>query len=233
TYEPKPSDIKALSDTRALFLVGGGLEMFAPDMVKATEKTFPVIEVNSGIEIINGFNNGASSDPGNTAGNPHIWLSLRNAQIIVRNIANALSQIDPAGSTKYRENAELYIQKLEDLDAWFRKESEKIAVKDFVTQHAAWVYFARDYGFVQKGVIADTPGKEPSPKEIRKLVDTIKNLGISVIFAEPQLNQKAAETLAQETGMKVAILDPLGRYPDQPYLELMKTNMQIIIQYMK
>ncbi|MCX6089686.1 MAG: metal ABC transporter substrate-binding protein, partial [Candidatus Atribacteria bacterium] len=82
-------------------------------------------------------------------------------------------------------------------------------------------------------VIADTPGKEPSPKEIRKLVDTIKNLGISVIFAEPQLNQKAAETLAQETGMKVAILDPLGRYPDQPYLELMKTNMQIIIQYMK
>ncbi|MCX6089664.1 MAG: metal ABC transporter substrate-binding protein, partial [Candidatus Atribacteria bacterium] len=148
TSEPKPSDIKALSDTRALFLVGGGLEMFAPDMVKATEKMFPVIEVNSGIEIINGSNNGASSDPGNTAGNPHIWLSLRNAQIIVRNIANALSQIDPAGSTKYRENAELYIQKLEDLDAWFRKESEKIAVKDFVTQHAAWVYFARDYGFV-------------------------------------------------------------------------------------
>ncbi len=69
--------------------------------------------------------------------------------------------LDPENSTYYERNAGEYIQKLAELDHWFREEVQNLRQHSFVAQHPAWDYLARDYNLELKGVIEKSPGKEP------------------------------------------------------------------------
>ncbi len=223
TYEPRPSDVRKIEEGRAFFLVGLGLDFFLEEIIKNVAEDKPIFYLYQGIELIK---------EGEGA-NPHIWLSLSNAQIIVKNISQALSTLDPENSTYYDRNAEECIQKLAELDQWFRKEVQNLRQRSFVAQHPAWDYLARDYNLEIGGVIEKSPGREPSPKELKNLIEEMKKEDIRVIFAEPQLNQKMAQVLAQETGAQIVLLDPLGHFPEKSYLELMRENLNKILEAMK
>lgn len=58
------------------------------------------------------------------------------------------------------------------------------------------------------GVIANEPGEEPSTRDIADTCDLVTELGIRTLFVEPQYPQKAAETIARETGASIYTLDP-------------------------
>ena len=75
--------------------------------------------------------------------------------------------------------------------------------------HPSWGYFAGDYGLEELPI--EVEGKEPSAKELMALVDMAKANQIKVIFAQPQMSPRAAETLARETGARVVSVDPLAR----------------------
>jgi len=227
TFDPKPSDIKTLEGADLFFVISMDFELFAGDMIQAVGNKVDLIEVNQGISKI------TDEDPGYHMGNLHIWVSLRNLQILAQTIAETLSRFDPEQSDLYHKNAQSYIEQCRELDEWFSKEVKQFRIHQFIAAHAAWVYFARDYGLEQVGVIEETPGKEPSPKKIKTLVENLKTSEAPVVFAEPQLSQKAAQVLADEAGVKVTILDPLGFYPEIPFLETMKANLEKISQVMK
>jgi zinc transport system substrate-binding protein len=72
------------------------------------------------------------------------------------------------------------------------------------------VYFGDRYGLEQVGVVEEFPGKEPSPRYLADLVALAREQEAAAIFAEPQLNSAAAEALAREIGVGVAVLDPIG-----------------------
>ncbi len=223
TYEPRPSDVRKIEEGRAFFLVGLGLDFFLEEIIKNVAEDKPIFYLYQGIELIK---------EGEGA-NPHIWLSLSNAQIIVKNISQALSTLDPENSTYYEKNAQEYIQRLAELDQWFREEVQNLLRRSFVAQHPAWDYLARDYNLEIGGVIEKSPGREPSPKELKNLIEEMKKGDIRVIFSEPQLNQKMAQVLAQETGAQIVLLDPLGHFPEKSYLELMRENLNKILEAMK
>ena len=82
-------------------------------------------------------------------------------------------------------------------------------------------------------MIEKSPGKEPSPRELKNLIEEMRKEDIRVIFAEPQLNQKIAQVLAQETNAQVVLLDPLGYFPEKPYFELMRENLNKILEAME
>ena len=71
-----------------------------------------------------------------------------------------------------------------------------------------------------------TPGREPSPAEVARIIGTAKRIGARAIFAEPQFSAKAARTIAEETEAAVLFLDPLGSSLDDPsYLSLLRHNV--------
>ncbi|HXL03108.1 MAG TPA: metal ABC transporter substrate-binding protein [Candidatus Atribacteria bacterium] len=223
TYEPRPSDIRKIEEGQASFLIGLGLDFFLEEIIKNVAGDKPIFYVYQGIDLI-------------TEGegvNPHIWLSLSNARIMVENISQALSSLDPESSAYYAENAREYNQKIAELDRWFKEEVKKLSHRSFVAQHPAWEYLARDYNLELKGVIEKSPGGEPSSREFKNLIEQMEKNDVRVIFAEPQLNQKIAQVLAQETGAQVILLDPLGHFPEQPYLELMRENLNKILEAMR
>jgi ABC-type Zn uptake system ZnuABC Zn-binding protein ZnuA len=219
TYEPTPAQLKFLSRARVLVLNGVGLEFWADKMISAADNpNLMVVRTAEGLKILEG-------DADEPRGNPHVWLSPREAIHQVEMIRDALVRADPAGMDTYRANAERYIGELRALDAEIRATVATFSQRKFIAFHAAWAYFARDYGLHQAAVIESTPGREPSPAEIARIIRTARSIGAKAIFAEPQFPANAAKVIAEESGAEVLLLDPLGKPPDYRYLDLMRFDL--------
>jgi ABC-type Zn uptake system ZnuABC Zn-binding protein ZnuA len=230
TFEPTPRQLKALSRAAVLVLNGVGLEPWAHDMVAAVQNPrLRVVHTAEGLDIIDAGKGGRQGN----VGNPHVWLSPVCAVHQVEQVKDVLTEVDPAGADTYRENAETYIAELRRLDAEARRTVGTFSQKQFVAQHRVWSYFAREYGLVEAGVIETTPGDEPSPRGLSELVETMRSRGVTAIFVEPQLSQKAAYVIAAETGADIVVLDPLGNPPDCGYLDTMRANLRKIAQAMR
>ncbi len=227
TYELLPSQLRALSQARLLVLNGVGLEFWSDKVVAAADNPdLLVVDTSVGLEILAG-------DEDDASGNPHIWLSLLNAIHQVERIRDALSEVDPVGAAVYNDNAEKYIAQLEALHEEFLQRAAAFSSRQIVTFHAAWDYFARDYGLEVAAVVETTPGKEPSPADIQAVVETAKRIGAKAIFAEPQFSSKAAEVIAEESGAEVLFLNPMGFPPDYNYMDMMRANFDEVEQALK
>jgi zinc transport system substrate-binding protein len=226
-YDLKPSQLQAVTRARVLVLNGVGLEYWADQVISAANNPrLTVVTASEGLAILSGD----EDEPG---GNPHVWLSPRNAMHQVRNIRDGLLKSDPDGASVYEANARQYLQHLETLDREIRQQISTFTQRRFVSFHAAWAYFARDYGLEEAAVVERRPGQEPSPEEIVSIVRTAKSIGARAIFAEPQFSSKAAEAIAEEAGAQVLFLNPLGAPPDYKYLDLMHTNVREITRALK
>jgi zinc transport system substrate-binding protein len=169
-----------------------------------------VVDSSKGITLIN------STDEDEPGMDPHIWTSVRNAEIMVTNIYQGLIQIDPANTTIYENNTNQYLQKLHALDENITKTLSGKIHRTFMDYHPAWGYFAKDYGLEQLSI--EQYGKEPTPQQLQRLIDEARAQNISVIFVSPQFNVRSAATLANEIHGRVIAIDPLA----ENYLE----NMQ-------
>ena len=221
TYEPTPSQVVRLAHARLLVLVGLGLEFWAEDMVDAVDNPHLVIaDTSTAVEPIDS--------------NHHIWLDPLIAIAQVESIRDALHDIDPEGGAHYQENAARFINELRALDQEIEKEIRDWSQHSFVAFHPAWAYFARRYGLKQAAVIEETPGHEPSTHEMAHVIETVGEIGARAIFAEPQLPPEVAEAIAEESGARVLVLDPIGgtKAPDD-YLGLIRYNVRTMAKAMK
>jgi ABC-type Zn uptake system ZnuABC Zn-binding protein ZnuA len=223
-FEPSPSQIKSINRAGLMVLIGPGLEFWKDKVIAAADNPdLKVLELAEGMDLISDSSHGSREHV--TGGNPHIWLSPRSAVIIVQKIRDALVMRDPAGRACYLERAEKYTTNLNALDRDTRQRVAGWSCRKFLAQHSTWVYFARDYGLEQVGALESTPGREPSPAEIRDLIQNASRAGAKAIFAERQFSPKGVEVLAAECGCPVIFLDTLGTPPAYNYIELMKKNV--------
>jgi zinc transport system substrate-binding protein len=219
TYEFTPAQLRLVSRARVLVLNGVGLEFWAGKMISAARNPkLMVVRTAEGLNIIKGD----ADEPG---GNPHVWLSPVNAIHQVQMIRDTLIRADPAGADLYRTNAARYIGKLHALDREIRAAVATFSQRAFIAFHPAWAYLARDYGLREAAVIESTPGAEPSPAQIARVIRMAKTIGAKAIFAEPQFPTQAAQVIAAESGAQVLFLNPLGLPPHYAYLDLMRYNL--------
>jgi zinc transport system substrate-binding protein len=218
TYELKPSQVQRVAKARLLILNGAGLEYWADKLVEGTDDPeLRTVDTSKGISLISG---------GEYGGNPHVWLDVRQAIVQVQHIRDALVMVDPDHEAAYHERTARYLDQLESLDREISEEIKGWSQHQFIAFHPAWVYFARRYGLKQAAVIEKSPGREPSPAEIVKIIKMVKQIKARAIFAEPQFSKKAARAIASETGTRVLFLDPLGAsFEDSSYLTLMRRNL--------
>ncbi|MDY6931175.1 MAG: zinc ABC transporter substrate-binding protein [Halobacteriota archaeon] len=197
TYEPTPSQFVGVSEAELFVKVGSGVEFELVWMDKIIEQNTDMIVVDSskGVELI--------------GTDPHIWLSPKNAKIMVENICEGLVTADPANSTYYNSNKDSYLNELTELDNNLNEAFLGIEEKKFIVFHSSWAYFARDYGMEE--VPIEEEGKEPSIEHITEVIEIAEKNDIKVIFSEPQFDPKTAETIAEEIGGVVIPIDPLAR----------------------
>jgi len=209
TYEPTPAQLMNVSKAKMYVKMGSGIEFEIAwmDKIKSINENMLIVDCSKGIELL--------KEDGKA--DPHIWLSPKNAKIIVENICEGLVQIDPANSTYYEQNKEAYLRELDALDKEISQilSASKASAHKFIVYHPAWSYFARDYGLEQISV--EEGGKEPTPERIASIIEEAKRNNITKIFASPQFKDKA-EVIAKEIGGEVVEINPLA----ENYIENMR-----------
>lgn len=230
TYEPTPSQLKAVSRARLYVKVGSGIEFERVwlDKILAVNRHLAVCDTSRGIKLITmeGLHQHHPSSA-HAAQDPHIWTSPANAVNMVENIRDSLIAANPANEALYRANTEAYLEKLRGLINRIEKGLAFVQHRKFMVFHAAWSYFAREFSLEQMTV--ETGGKEPSARDLARLISKAKAQNIRVIFTEPQFNPKSAETIAHAIGAKVSAIDPLARN----YLQNMEGMAHAVTESMK
>lgn len=168
--------------------------------------------------------------------NPHIWLDPVIAKSMVRKITAVLCEVDRQYIKYYQKRSRNFLEELDKLHRLIKVKVSNFKIKKYVSFHASWIYFARRYGLEPVGVIEAAPGRNPTPIQIRNIASMIKRYHIRAVFAEPQLNPRAAEVIAREAEVNVLLLDPLGG-PNlkgrSTYINLMEYNLNVMQEAMK
>jgi zinc transport system substrate-binding protein len=243
TYEPTVKHVKAVADADLIVFVGGGLDNWALGLTSAAENG-SVLEIMGSMqemqEMVPGDRN--QNDPslegeetevlaGHNLQDPHFWLD----PVLVKDkvaplLAERLSRLKPEQENYFAGNLKTFQAALEELDEEIRATVAGFSQTGFISYHSAWNYFAGRYRLQEIAAVEESPGKEPSGKWLAELVKLSEDHKINVIFAEPQLNSKAAEVMAKEINGRVFFLDPLGGKGlsgRESYLELMRYNTKI------
>lgn len=223
-YALTTDDMKKLAGADILVINGAGMESF----IERVALQFPRLKI---AELINGIPliKGAAGD------NPHVWVSISYAIVQVKNLGEALAQVDPAHAGQYRSNAGAYAAKLEAFRVKMHAELAPYKGKKIVTFHEAFSYFAREFGLEIAGVVEREPGSSPGAQELAQAIALIKRLGITTIFCEPQYSALDAQAIARETGAKIYMLDPAVTGADDPdaYIRIMERNLETLKEALK
>ncbi len=226
-YQLLTSDMKALAKAQALLVNGAGMESFLPDLA-GQFPSLKIIDCSQGVELLAG--EGEEHDHGEY--NAHIWLAPKNAVQMVKNLRDGLSELLPDKAAQISANAEQYIARLEALDAELREAIAALPNKKIVTFHEAFPYFAKAYGLEVAAVVALEPDEPISPRMLKRVIQQVKEAGNPPLFSEPQYENTALRTVAQETGARVYELDPLvtGDGALTAYEDTMRRNLDVLRQ---
>jgi zinc transport system substrate-binding protein len=226
TYELTPGQLREVSEARVYLKVGSGVEFEEVWLgrIVALKKDIMVCNSSDGVKLREMEDHHQPEGNGHSSQrkDPHIWLSPRNAKVIVENIRDCFVRLDPRNIELYDFNLSEYIKRLDDIDREIEHKLLELKNRSFIVFHPAWGYFARDYGLQQTAVHPE--GKEPSPRDIIRVIEQARAHGITTIFVSPHIDPRAARFVAKETDAWVGFADPLG----EQYIENLREVADLI-----
>lgn len=216
SFDPSAKQLLALSQADAVVMNGAGLEPWLEDALTAANFQGKLIDASTGIELLASGESEEAHDEHSEdvhehgEGDPHIWTSPANAELMVINITSGLSSlpgISPEELTTFADNSLAYVAQLTALNDWIIANFDQVdpASRLLVTNHDAFTYFVNDYGINFLGSIIPSfdDNAEPSAAELDDLIVKIKSSGATAIFSESSISPKLAKTIASEAGVKV------------------------------
>ena len=138
----------------------------------------------------------------------HFWLDPEIAKSIVKIASLELSKVDPANQATYQTNASNAVSELDKLINDTRTKINSDA--KYIVFHDAYQYFEQRFGIEVIGALTVNPEVLPGAKQLAEIREVIEHEKVNCLFSEPQFNPSIANTIAQDTGIKAAVLDPLG-----------------------
>lgn len=229
-FEPKAQDLVGLSTARVFVSSGFGMEAWADKAVQsANNPDLVAVEASKGAEPIQNTNPGEIEEHGQY--DPHIWLSLKGAEIETKNIKDGLVKADPANKDYYEKNCADFVSQLENLYKEYAQKFQSAEKKSFVTGHAAFGYLCRDFGLEQNSVEDVYAEGEPTAQQLSELVKYCKDHKVTTVFAEEMASPEVSKTLAEEVGAKVETIYTMESGEDgKTYLERAESNLSKIYE---
>ena len=224
-FELKTRDVESVMEKDLFIYNGCGMEDWLDKLeetVSDSDVKFIDSSKNSNIIEIDGKQD------------PHLWLSLIEAQNQCKTIMEALCDIDEENSSYYEENYNNYVEKLQELYNEYSEKFKDVKIKDFITGHEAFGYLCRDFGLEQKS-LTDLFGEgEATAKTYKDLADYCKQNNIYTIFSESSETSEEAQTLANEISGNVEEIYSLeSSVEGKDYIEAMRVNLDKIYSALK
>jgi zinc transport system substrate-binding protein len=166
-----------------------------------------------------------------TSLDPHVWLDPLLMAEIVNQVAEALAQAAPSEADAFRSRAQTYRAALATLHNEYAQGLASCQRREIVTAHDAFGWLASRYNLQQLGIAGISPEAEPDPRRLAELADLVRREGVTTVFTETLVSPAIADTLARETGVRTAVLNPLeGLTKDEiargaTYLSVMRDNL--------
>jgi len=207
--EVTPSDLERIRSADLVLLLGHGFQAQVEDAAGNGPEVMRLLDT-PGLRLF------ANNDP-------HVWLDPLRYALIVERIGEALDA---------RLAAQRVVAKLRALDAEYRRGLLHCARREIVTSHEAFGYLAERYGLEQVGVMGLSPEAEPTPGDLERTIALVRKTGATTVFSETLVSPRIAQTVARETGAKVAVLDPIEgltaseEQRSEDYFSLMRSNLR-------
>lgn len=173
---------------------------------------------------------------GSGASDPHLWLDPVLAAQYSQALADALAPRFPDMAQPLTNRARLLRANLLFMHQQYEGRLALVPNRRLVTFHNAFDRLAARYNLQVVAHLTDieiTPGGDVTPRRMKDVVDAVRTHNLRVLYAEPQLPESAVKALAQETGVRVMRLDPLGN-PAVPgyetYLKMMASNLDTLAE---
>ncbi len=226
-YEPTARDIANISEAEIFIYNGLGFEHYVNKIEASVDERVRFVNASENISFVSENEIGVDT---------HSWLNLDNVLIQANNIVKGLIDIDHDNEEIYRDNLEAFSSYVKDLKVEYDG-----VLKDFddtvVVLHPAYAYIFEPYG-IKQIAIQENHEVEPTIAEIKEVVDYINNNGIKYVFSSTVTGSKPLDTIIEETGVKVLILDSMENInvediTTSTYINTMRANLDSLIEYKK
>ncbi len=232
SYEPTPDAVKAIGNADLVIVNGLGFEGWMGRLIASSGYSGPVIVA---AKEVTSLNVGEKLEM-----DPHAWQSVTNVINYTGAIRDALNDADRGHSAKYKENAETYIRKLNELESWIQEQVASVpeGQRAVITTHDAFRYFGRYYGVRFLAPAGITNESSPSAADMAHIESLMRAQKIRAIFFENVSDDKIIKQLQQDSGAYIggtlysdALSPPTG--PAPTYISMMKHNVAALVEGMK
>lgn len=208
SYDPTPQQLVNLSQSQAYLRIGYiGFELAWMDKLQANCPNMKVYDTSQGVDLIRSEGHWHDDHFHEGGVEPHIWNSTRNAGVIAENICAALCELAPNHQDEFENRLHDLKQTIAQTDSIIRIHLAD-ADSTFLIYHPALSYFARDYGLKQLSI--EEGGKEPSPAQLKALIETCRKEHAHTIFVQQEFDQRNAQLIADELGVHIVSINPLS-----------------------
>ena len=242
SYEPTPQDIINVNKSDLFIYTGENMEPWADKIAEGIDSNTVILDASKNVALkkTEHEENDDDEDEENHHGehehkyDPHIWLDPQNAIIMVNNITEELCNIDPENESYYKQNAQEYVQKLNELDTDIQN-----TIKSSKTNKVAfggtfaYMYFVEKYNLDYATAYASCgEDAEPSVSNVKKVIDYINKNKLPVVFYQEHSAGKIADAIASETGSQKLVFHTIHNVSSQEladgetYISLMKKNLE-------
>jgi ABC-type Zn uptake system ZnuABC Zn-binding protein ZnuA len=235
TFEPRPSDTRAIAEADLVVLNGIGLETPTQRLVAANTKPGAQVLLLADNTITRDewiFDFSFPESRGNP--NPHLWLDVAYAAKYADLVRVKLVEMDPANADYYEAHGAQLQERLQQLDQAIFAVTQTIPPQNrrLLTYHDSWAYFARRYGWEVVGAIQPSDFSEPRPRDVAQIIDQIRRSGLPAIFGSDVFPSRVLDAIGRETGARY--VDTLRddelpgdrNSPDHSYVALMLANIR-------
>lgn len=236
SYDPTPSDMKAVASADIVIRVGENMETWSGKLMGSAGNGAVLLDLADEMGLELEAHEHGDDEHTDSAGerDPHIWTDPVLAKDMVRIITEKLCELDEKNAAEYDSRSELYISELEALDKDIKEIvgnakrktvvfSGRFALKNFTDRYGLTAVSALD---------ACADNSEPSAAAVAKIVDTVKDENIPVIFYEELIEPKTAKIISSETGAKMLLFHSCHNLSKddfnsgETYLNLMRKNVE-------
>lgn len=219
-YTISTTDMKKIEKADIYIQNGLGLESFMDKIIS----TYPKLKViDSSINISNRIQNENEI-------NPHIWTSFENYIKQVETICQKLCEYDNKNAETYKANCESYLQKINQEKQEYETKLQKLNGAKAICLNEGLEYLLKELKMQVTQVETNHEESTMSAETLKNLITKMKDENIQIIVVDKDDNIKNAETLANETGAKIYILDSglTGEINNNAYIEKLETNFRVL-----
>lgn len=209
TYEPKPSQMIAISKADIYFSMGVEFEDIWLAKFKSINPKLKIIDLSKGIEKIDMRENSHhDTKHHHNEKDPHIWTNIKNIKIIVNTIYETLIKLDAGHKAYYEKRLRLHTISLNLQDREIKSLLKDIKNRKLMVFHPSWGYFANEYNLTQ--IPIEIEGKSLKPKELISVIKLAKQEHIKAIFTQAEFSNKSAKIIAKEIGIDIISVSALS-----------------------